>query len=155
MRLRLAFRPPRRFGARRHLDARASRCEPGPPPPRPPAPPPPPGRPAAAPPPPLAPRRAGPLPAPVELPAVATRGSALLAIGGLDAADASVASIVRVDGAGARVVGRLPSPLHDAAAAAGGAATPFVRGGPGRGGGDPGPPGGAGGRAPAPRRPAP
>jgi hypothetical protein len=60
---------------------------------------------------------------------VATRGASLLAIGGLDAADASVSSIVRVEGARARVVGHLPSPLHDAAAATAGARTLFAGGG--------------------------
>ena len=74
-------------------------------------------------------RPVGHLPAPVELPAVATRGASLLAIGGLDAADASVSSIVRVDGARARVVGHLPTPLHDAAAATAGARTLFAGGG--------------------------
>ena len=62
--------------------------------------------------------RVGHLPRPVELPAVATRGTSLLAIGGLDAADASrLHRSCRVDGGRARVVGHLPSPLHDAAAA--------------------------------------
>jgi N-acetylneuraminic acid mutarotase len=60
---------------------------------------------------------AGRLPAPVQLPAVAARGAAVLAMGGLDAADASVASIIRVDARGARQVGALPAARHDAAAA--------------------------------------
>jgi DNA-binding beta-propeller fold protein YncE len=86
-------------------------------------------RPAATPGPRLRARVLGRLPAPVELPAVATRGSALLAIGGLDAADASMSSIVRVEGAQARVVGHLPRPLHDAAAATAGTTTLFAGGG--------------------------
>jgi hypothetical protein len=86
-------------------------------------------RPAATPPARVRVRRVGHLPAPVELPAVATRGASLLAIGGLDAGDASVSSIVRIDGARARVVGHLPSPLHDAAAATAGARTLFAGGG--------------------------
>jgi len=56
----------------------------------------------------------------VQLPAVTVAGSSVLAIGGLDAADASVASIVRVATAPpvrARVIGTLPAALHDAAAA--------------------------------------
>src|SRR4051812_10300813 len=77
----------------------------------------------------LAVRRSGRLPAPVQLPAVAPLGSALLAIAGLDAADASSAAIVRVRGGHGREVGRLPAPLHDAAAATVGRATYFLGGG--------------------------
>ena len=65
-------------------------------------------------------RDAGRLPGPVQLPAVAAlgRGGAQV-MGGLDAADAPVDAIVRVDGAGqwSRHVGRLPRALHDAGAA--------------------------------------
>ncbi len=42
--------------------------------------------------------RTGHMPAPVQLPAVTARGAGALAIGGLDAGDASVSSIVRVAG---------------------------------------------------------
>ncbi len=71
----------------------------------------------------------GRLPAPVQLPAVATAGDALLSMGGLDRADASVASIVRVGPRGSRVIGRLPVARHDAAAATLGSTTLFVGGG--------------------------
>jgi hypothetical protein len=57
------------------------------------------------------------LPAAVQLPAVARNGTGVLALGGLNAADASVAGMVLLDGASARPVGRLPEALHDAAAA--------------------------------------
>jgi sugar lactone lactonase YvrE len=77
---------------------------------------------------------AGRLPAPVQLPAVAPSGGALLAIGGLDSRDASVADVVRVSGGRATVAGRLPAALHDAAAAAvGGAAFLFGGGDAGAG----------------------
>jgi YVTN family beta-propeller protein len=57
------------------------------------------------------------LPAPVQLPGLAAIGSTVIATGGLDAADASVASIVRVaPGAPARI-GALPQAAHDAGAA--------------------------------------
>src|SRR5690349_12945349 len=59
-------------------------------------------------------RRAGRLPAPVQLPAVTATPKGVLAIGGLDSADASVASIVRVTGSRASVIGQLPAALHDA-----------------------------------------
>jgi hypothetical protein len=72
-----------------------------------------------------APRAAAPLrvgasttlPAPVQLPAVAPAPSGVYSIGGLDAADSSVASVVLIDGSGARDVAKLPLALHDAAAA--------------------------------------
>lgn len=60
------------------------------------------------------------LPAPVQLPAVAVVRGRLLAAGGLSAADSSVDSILAVAGPDVpapRVVGRLPQPVHDAAAA--------------------------------------
>ncbi|HST54344.1 MAG TPA: hypothetical protein VLJ42_00415 [Solirubrobacteraceae bacterium] len=57
------------------------------------------------------------LPAAVQLPAVAAYADGALASGGLDAQDASVASIVRVGSAGAHRLGVLPQALHDAAAA--------------------------------------
>ena len=58
------------------------------------------------------------LPAPVQLPALALRGRTVLALGGLDAADTSVASVTRVLPAPARGAGTLPQPAHDAGAAA-------------------------------------
>jgi hypothetical protein len=57
------------------------------------------------------------LPAPVQLPALAVRGDRLLALGGLDAADASVASVVRVAPGRARADAVLPQAVHDAGAA--------------------------------------
>ncbi|MFL5895528.1 MAG: hypothetical protein ACJ76Z_10520, partial [Thermoleophilaceae bacterium] len=76
-------------------------------------------------------RRVGRLPAPVQLPAVAPQGNGALVIGGLDRADASSSSIVRIGsgGAAARQTGRLPAALHDAAAATLGSRTLFVGGG--------------------------
>ncbi|UGS37244.1 YncE family protein [Capillimicrobium parvum] len=77
--------------------------------------------------------RARRLPGPVQLPAVAAGPAGVLAIGGLDAADASSSDILRVAPARPRLVGRLPDAIHDAAAAALGPAT-FVFGGGGAGG---------------------
>jgi hypothetical protein len=57
------------------------------------------------------------LPAPVQLPALAARGREILALGGLDAADASVASVLRVAPGRARAIDALPQALHDAGAA--------------------------------------
>lgn len=57
------------------------------------------------------------LPAAVQLPAVASTAGGALAVGGLDAGDSSVASVVLIDGSGAREVAQLPLALHDAAAA--------------------------------------
>jgi DNA-binding beta-propeller fold protein YncE/N-acetylneuraminic acid mutarotase len=74
-------------------------------------------------------RLTGRLPAPVQLPAVARRGDGLLMMGGLSAADASVADIVRVSDGGSRIVGRLPVALHDAAAATADGRTLFIGGG--------------------------
>ena len=60
----------------------------------------------------------GHLPAPVQLPAVTSWRHGLLAAGGLDAADASVADVVRVRADGrAAVMAHLPAAEHDAAAA--------------------------------------
>ena len=56
------------------------------------------------------------LQAPLQDAAAADIGGAVALAGGLDAADASVASIVRLDGSSARVVGRLPIAVHDAPA---------------------------------------
>jgi len=58
------------------------------------------------------------LPAPVQLPGLARVGSTILAAGGLDAADTSVADVVRVAPGAARRVGALPAPVHDVGAAA-------------------------------------
>jgi hypothetical protein len=58
------------------------------------------------------------LPSPVQLPAVVLRGRTVLALGGLDAADTSVASVTRVLPAPARGAGTLPQAVHDAGAAA-------------------------------------
>jgi YVTN family beta-propeller protein len=53
------------------------------------------------------------LPSPVQLPALAAAGGTVLAIGGLDSADTSVADIVRVAPGTPRVVGHLPAAAHD------------------------------------------
>jgi len=58
------------------------------------------------------------LPAPVQLPALALRGRTVLALGGLDSADTSVASVTRIHPAPARAAGTLPQAVHDAGAAA-------------------------------------
>jgi hypothetical protein len=57
------------------------------------------------------------LAAPVQLPALAVVGGRVLAAGGLSAADASVADVVRVVPGPARRVAELPQPVHDAGAA--------------------------------------
>jgi hypothetical protein len=57
------------------------------------------------------------LPSPVQLPAVALRGSTVFALGGLDGADASVATVLRVAPGRARPVGSLPAAVHDTGAA--------------------------------------
>ncbi len=62
--------------------------------------------------------RARALPAPVQLPGLARLGATVLAAGGLDAADASVADVVRVAPGAARRVGALPAPVHDVGVAA-------------------------------------
>src|SRR3954454_18283680 len=74
-------------------------------------------------------RRGGTLPAPVQLPAMAAVRGGALALGGLDAADASSAGIVRVGPGRARLVGHLPAALHDAAAATLAGRTYFFGGG--------------------------
>jgi DNA-binding beta-propeller fold protein YncE len=58
------------------------------------------------------------LPKPVQLPGLARLGSTVLAAGGLDAADGSVADVVRLSPGNARPVGALPAPVHDVGAAA-------------------------------------
>src|SRR4051812_27751722 len=60
--------------------------------------------------------RARSLPAPVQLPALAPAGGAVLAIGGLDARDVSVPDVVRVSPGVPRRVGALPQAVHDAGA---------------------------------------
>jgi YVTN family beta-propeller protein len=62
--------------------------------------------------------RAGVLPAAVQLPGLTSIGSTVVAAGGLDAADTSVAAVVRVAPGPPRRVGSLPAPVHDAGAAA-------------------------------------
>ena len=59
----------------------------------------------------------GRLPAAIQDPAVAALGGAVYAFGGLDASQASSASVVRIRGGGVRRLTPLPTPLHDAAAA--------------------------------------
>jgi Kelch motif protein len=63
-------------------------------------------------------RRIGKLPSPTQLPSVAgLPGGRALVLGGLNAADVSTDGIVRIGSSGsARMVGRLPAPLHDSAA---------------------------------------
>src|SRR3954447_17227418 len=74
----------------------------------------------------------GHLPAPVQVPAGAQVGTdGALVMGGLDPADASSASIVRISGGSARVAGSLPTALHDAAAASVGSRALFMGGGNG------------------------
>jgi DNA-binding beta-propeller fold protein YncE len=58
------------------------------------------------------------LPAPVQLPGVTRIGSTVIAAGGLDAADSSVADVVRVGPGNPLRVGALPAPVHDVGAAA-------------------------------------
>jgi YVTN family beta-propeller protein len=58
------------------------------------------------------------LPAPVQLPGLARVGATVLAAGGLDAADASVADVVRVAPGAPRRVGALPAAVHDVGATA-------------------------------------
>jgi hypothetical protein len=63
-------------------------------------------------------RRVGTLPAPVQDPAVAGLNGRVYAFGGLDPAQASVASVTTVAAAGAHTGAQLPVAIHDAAAAA-------------------------------------
>jgi YVTN family beta-propeller protein len=58
------------------------------------------------------------LPAPVQLPGLAAVGATVLAAGGLDRADTSVADVTRASPGAARRVGALPAAVHDAGAAA-------------------------------------
>jgi putative pyrroloquinoline-quinone binding quinoprotein len=59
----------------------------------------------------------GRLPQALQDPAVAVLGGALYAFGGLDASQASSASVTRIAGGKVRTLKPLPTPLHDAAAA--------------------------------------
>jgi DNA-binding beta-propeller fold protein YncE len=73
---------------------------------------------------------AGHLPAPLQDPATAAAGAGARAMGGLDAADASVADVLTVTRAGhARAAGRLPVAVHDAGAATLGRTTYLFGGG--------------------------
>jgi DNA-binding beta-propeller fold protein YncE len=58
------------------------------------------------------------LPTPVQLPGLARVGTTVLAVGGLDAADTSVADVVRVAPGAPRRVGGLPAAVHDVGATA-------------------------------------
>jgi Kelch motif len=62
-------------------------------------------------------RLIGRLPQAIQDPAVAVLGGAVYAFGGLDASDASSASVLRVDPHRVHALTPLPTPLHDAAAA--------------------------------------
>src|SRR5262245_19029353 len=57
------------------------------------------------------------LPAPAQLPGLAAIGPTVIATGGLDATDASVASIIHVAPGSPKHVGALPQAAHDAGAA--------------------------------------
>jgi hypothetical protein len=59
----------------------------------------------------------GHLPQAIQDPAVAVLGHAVYAFGGLDASQASSASVLRIGAGGVRSLTPLPTPLHDAAAA--------------------------------------
>ncbi|HEY3765784.1 MAG TPA: hypothetical protein VGL44_11565 [Gaiellales bacterium] len=74
-------------------------------------------------------RRIGTLPAPVQDAAVAVLRGRVYAFGGLDAAQASVASITTLGPGGARTGARLPVAIHDAAAAAVGGRLEVLGGG--------------------------
>ncbi len=73
------------------------------------------------------------LPAPVQLPGLARVGTTVLAAGGLDTADSSVADIVRLAPGTARRVGALPAAVHDVGAAALGSSVYVFGGGTARG----------------------
>ena len=57
------------------------------------------------------------MPKPVQLPGLVELDGVVLAVGGLDAADTSVADVVRVAPGAAKRVAELPSPVHDVGAA--------------------------------------
>jgi DNA-binding beta-propeller fold protein YncE len=73
------------------------------------------------------------LPAPVQLPGLARVGTSILAVGGLDRGDASLADIVRVAPGAPRRVGALPAAVHDVGATALGSSL-YVFGGGSAGG---------------------
>jgi DNA-binding beta-propeller fold protein YncE len=73
------------------------------------------------------------LPAPIQLPGLARVGTSVLAVGGLNRADGSVADIVRVAPGAPRRVGALPAAIHDVGAAALGSSL-YVFGGGSAGG---------------------
>jgi YVTN family beta-propeller protein len=77
--------------------------------------------------------RSASLPAPVQLPGLARVGATVLAAGGLNAADASVADVVRVAPGAPRRVGALPAALHNVGATALGSSL-YVFGGGSAGG---------------------
>src|SRR5262249_43945097 len=66
----------------------------------------------------LAERATGSLPAPLQDPSFVNSGRAVLLLGGLNAADTSVDTVISAGFHGARTIGRLPSVRHDTAAAA-------------------------------------
>ncbi|MFL5926032.1 MAG: kelch repeat-containing protein, partial [Gaiellaceae bacterium] len=66
----------------------------------------------------LAERATGSLPAPLQDPSYVKSGRAVLLLGGLNAADTSVDTVISAGFHGARTIGRLPSVRHDTAAAA-------------------------------------
>jgi YVTN family beta-propeller protein len=79
----------------------------------------------------LAERVTGSLPAPLMNPSFATSGGSVLLLGGLNAADVSVGSVLSAGFHGARTIGDLPSVRHDTAAAAIGNAVYVFGGGNG------------------------
>jgi len=79
----------------------------------------------------LAERATGSLPAPLQDPSFVKSRRAVLLMGGLDAADTSVDTVISAGFHGARTIGRLPSVRHDTAAAALGNAVYVFGGGNG------------------------
>jgi YVTN family beta-propeller protein len=73
----------------------------------------------------------GSLPAPLMNPSFATSGDSVLLLGGLNAADVSVSTVLSTGFHGARTIGSLPSVRHDTAAAAIGNAVYVFGGGNG------------------------
>jgi YVTN family beta-propeller protein len=76
-------------------------------------------------------RATGSLPAPLQDPSFVKSGRAVLLLGGLNAADTSVDTVISAGFHGARTIGRLPSVRHDTAAAALGDAVYVFGGGNG------------------------
>jgi DNA-binding beta-propeller fold protein YncE len=79
----------------------------------------------------LAERVTGSLPAPLQDPSYATSAGSVLLLGGLNAGDTSVDSVISAGFHGARAIGRLPSVRHDTAAATLGGAVYVFGGGNG------------------------